>query len=272
MPEIPEMEHYRQLLSQTVTGKDIIEVTVARDRSINIRPEQFTAAIRGGKINQVSRRAKYIILHLQNSFYLITHMMLDGRLYYGPTGMTEGLPGKPHVILDFSDGNSLFFCDLRLGFAHLVNQGQLDAIINELGLEPLDRDFTYEAMYHVYKGKRGAIKPLMLDQKVICGIGNAYSNEILFASGILPDRKVPSLEEQEMHRLFEAIPRVLRAGIHHGGYIEEPFAAFDRTIGGQNNHFMVYDRGAQPCKVCGTTIQEMKLNGRWTYFCTTCQH
>lgn len=271
MPEIPEMERYRELLSQAVLGKRIQNIIVERPRSINVQPGEFISSVTGGIIEGISRRAKYLVFHLYGGLFLLTHMMLDGRLFYGPAGQEEGLPGKPEVIIDFIDGNSLYFCDLRLGFLHLITREGLNETFKELGIEPLSEDFSFEKFTGTFKGRRGVIKPLLMDQKLVCGIGNAYSNEIFFASGILPERKFPSLTDKELRNLWETIPVVLRKGIQNGGYIEEPFAAGDTLTGGQNNHFMVYDRGGQMCKVCGTMINEMKLNGRWTYFCNVCQ-
>lgn len=269
MPEIPEMETYKNMLIRTVVGKPITTAAVERERSINRAVAEFIAAVTGQTIDRVSRRAKYLIFHLSGGLFLLTHMMLDGRLFYGPDN--SSLPGKPHVVLYFNDYNNLFFCDLRLGFVHLLTQEELESLMGDLGIEPLSPDFTWQEFAALLERRRGVIKPLLIEQKIIAGIGNAYSNEILFAAGIIPDRTVPDINEEELHRLWETIPRVLRAGIKNGGYIEEPYADWDHLSGGQIPLFMVYDRGGKPCKVCGTTIKEAKLNGRWTFYCTVCQ-
>lgn len=271
MPEIPEMETYRNMLDRTVVVKNITGAVVNRPRSINIAPEQFSAALVGQFIENVSRRAKYLVFQLRGGLYMVTHMMLDGRIYYGPSGIESGLPGKSHVILNFADNNSLYFCDLRLGYLHLLDQAGTNSELAGLGIEPLSADFTWETFMGIFRGRRGAIKPLLIEQKLIAGLGNAYSNEVLFAAGILPDRVVPSIAENEMRKLWQAIPRLLREAIQNGGYIEEPYASWDNLSGGQIPHFMVYDRSGEPCKVCGTTIQENKLGGRWAYYCVNCQ-
>jgi len=269
LPEIPEMETYKSMLSGTVLGKTIISTVVERERSINKTLSEFTSAVTGQSIDTVSRRAKYLIFQLSSGMFLLTHMMLDGRLHYGPE--ESSLPGKPHVILHFNDNNNLFFCDMRLGFVHLLARQELEGELAGLGLEPLAPEFTWQAFANLLEKRRGAIKPLLIDQKILAGIGNAYSNEILFAAGILPDRAVPAISEEELYRLWQTIPRVLQAGIKNGGYIEEPYAEWDQLSGGQIPHFMVYDRNGQPCKVCGEMIQESKLGGRWAYYCKVCQ-
>lgn len=271
MPEIPEMENYRKLLTQTVLGKKIVNIVVERPKSINMEAADFISSVTGSVVEGISRRAKYLVFHLYGGLFLITHMMLDGRIFFGPKNGDEKLPGKPEVIIDFMDGSSLYFCDLRLGFLHLMTRDGLMKVFNDIGLEPLSDDFKFERFRGVFTGRRGTVKPLLMDQSLVCGIGNAYSNEILFVSRIMPDRKFPTLEDNELRVLWEAIPKVLREGIARGGYIEEPFASWDTQTGGQNNHFLVYDRGGQPCKICGNIIKETKLNGRWTYFCTVCQ-
>lgn len=271
MPEIPEMEHYREMMNQSVIFKQISGVRIDRPKSINSAPELFSQSLLCQKIEEISRRAKYLVMRLTSGRFLLTHMMLDGRIYYGQTGQSDGISGTPHVVLELSDGNSLYFCGLTLGFLHLLTLDQLENGLAELGLEPLSSGFTRQSLIHAFRGRRGAIKPLLMDQKLVAGIGNAYSNEILFRAGILPDRKVAELGEIGFQTLWEVIPKVLQEGIENGGYIEEPYARWDTRAGGQNLKFMVYDRGNMPCRVCGTIIRQTKQNGRWTYFCSVCQ-
>ncbi len=272
MPEIPEMENYRSMILRTVTGKQIAGVWVERPKTINVTIAEFTAALHGQVIDNVTRRAKLLVFHLRGGLYMVTHMMLDGRMYYGAAGDSEGLPGKPHVIIGFSDDTRLFFCDLGLGFLHLVNSSGLERELDGLGIEPLSPEFTLGNFTGLFTKRRGVVKPLLMDQKLIAGLGNAYSNEALFAAGILPDRKIPDIGPGEMEKLWQAIPRILREAVSNGGYIEEKYAVWDNRSGGQIPHFMVYDRGGEPCRVCGNPVRETKLNGRWTYFCNICQH
>lgn len=287
MPEIPEMETYRVMLDKTVLGKSIADVVITRERSINTDKNNFITAVKDKKIKVVQRRAKYLIFSLDNGIYLAAHMMLDGRLYYDDN--TSGkdtlydndndnkenetnLPGRPNVILIFTDGSGLFFCELRLGYLHLLNEESLKSELAPLGIEPLSNDFSLANFINIFGRRRGAIKPLLMNQEIVAGIGNAYSNEILFESRINPERKIGEINEDEMRKLWQSIPVILREGIKNGGYIEEPYSAWDTLSGGQNNHFTVYGRDGQPCVVCGNTIQKYKLAGRWTYVCKNCQH
>jgi len=289
MPEIPEMEIYKNYLNQYAAGKQITDVRVERPRSINRAVEEFAGLVRGTRIEKAERRAKFLMLRLGNGWYLLTHMMLDGRLFYGPPGFdrtAEGqtgpeipgspegprLPGKAHVVLELNDNHSLYFCELRLGYLHLLEAAELNRVTAGLGIEPLGPDYSWSNFTGLLAGRRGKIKPFLIEQKYLAGLGNAYSNEVLFAAGIMPDRPVAALKEGEQRKLFEVIPDTLQAAIRLGGYIEEPFTAGDTLSGGYIPHFRVYDRGGEPCFVCGTPISEVKLSGRWTYFCGQCQH
>lgn len=288
MPEIPEMEIYKNYLNRYVSGKRVTTVRVERFRSINRDVEGFTGSVRGVVMEKAERRAKYLMLYLDNGLCLLTHMMLDGRLYYGPPGLDRNtgpagfaepvgggglrLPGKAHVVLDLDDGHSLYFCELRLGYLHLLDRGELDQVTAELGIDPLGPDYTWANFTGLLSRRRGKIKPFLMEQKYLAGLGNAYSNEVLFAAGLLPDRTAASLKEGEQQRLFEVIPEILQEAIRLGGYIEEPFTAGDTLSGGYIPHFRVYGRGNEPCLVCGTPISEVKLSGRWTYYCVQCQH
>lgn len=272
MPEIPEMEIYREFLNRSILGKRIAGTEITRGRSTNVSPEEFNQWVKDTSIKQILRYGKYIILELSSRKYLCAHMMLDGRIYYEMMGNALELPGRSHIRLIFEDESILHFCDLRLGYLKLLDQEHVDAIKDSLGIDPLDFEYTLAAFMKVIGSKRGMIKPVLMDQKNISGIGNAYSNEILFASKILPERKIPTLTSEEKERLYSTIPDLLRKSIERGGYIEEKFAHWDNLSGGAIPYFKVYDRTGQPCLECGMAITQKEVGGRNAYFCLTCQH
>ncbi|WP_242831342.1 DNA-formamidopyrimidine glycosylase [Desulfitobacterium dehalogenans] len=272
MPEIPEMETYKDYLQLSVLGKKIVGTEIVRERSTNVPPDEFVRWVQDTSIEQVLRCGKYLILSLSSGKALCAHMMLDGRIYYEVAGEPVELPGSSHIQLRFEDDSILHFCDLRLGYLKLLDPSQVQAIKDGLGPDPLDSGFSFTAFLKILSAKRGMIKPLLMDQKNISGIGNAYSNEILFAAGILPERKVPTLTDGEKERLYSVIPDLLRQAIEKGGYIEEPFAFWDNLSGGMIPYFKVYDRSGQPCLQCGDTIRQKIVGGRNAYYCLTCQH
>ena len=267
MPEIPEMETYKILLNKSVKGKKIMQVAVKRHKTVNIPAIEFINKVRGRIIEEIDRRAKYLIFRLKDGNYLLAHMMLDGRLKLA----SDQEEVKAQVIFSLEDGHNLNFCDMRLGYLNYHTPDQLQQELIELGVEPLSEEFTWPLFQEILKGRRGAIKSMLMDQKIIAGIGNAYSNEILFAASLLPDRKIPRLTEQERSNLFEVIPRILRNAIAEGGYIETPFADWDNQSGGMLDKFKVYDREGEQCLVCGKIIKKKQIGGRNAFYCHVCQ-
>lgn len=271
MPEIPEMEIYKKFLMDSVLEKVITEVVVNREKSINSTVDVFRHNLVGQSFTGVERYGKALVLALSNGKYLLTHMMLDGRLYWQQAGEELPLKNPGHVVLAFQDGSSLHFQHMQLGYVHLIEEAQLQLIIKDLGVDPFSEEYTKEAFQQICNQRRGMIKPLLINQKIIAGVGNAYSNEALYVAGIMPERRANSLKDDEVSLLHQAIPAVLQEGIRCGGYIEEPFASWDTFSGRMNKHFRVYDREGERCQACGQLIKSKEVGGRWAYFCPRCQ-
>jgi len=270
MPEIPEMEVYKGMLRETIIHKKITEITINRERAINVEPAVFIDLVQEQLFIHVSRRAKHLILTLGNGYYLVGHLMLGGRIYLAQPG--EKLKTRGSVIFLLGDGTKLYFINLRLGWLHVLTQEEMDEKFQKLGPEPLSEYFTLEVLSDKLVQKRGAIKPLLTDQEFIAGIGNCYSDEILFAARIRPDRKANELNFNEVSQLFTALPQVLNVAIANGGYMEKPFRLGDELTGGHNDHLKVYDREGQPCFHCSDTIRLTTLSGKKSFYCPTCQH
>lgn len=296
MPEIPEMEIYKNYLSKSVKGKQILDVNVLRVKSVNLESTDFCQHVIGNRIKEITRKGKYIIFHLDDGHYLLTHMMLDGRLYllssdYSKNSPEIGklwaeilhspaedlkqkikeLPGKPSVIFRLADNSVLFFCSLTLGYLHYLSQAELETILGKLGRDPLESDFNAEVFSRLLEGKKGMIKPWLMNPKNIAGVGNAYSNEALFGAGILPNRLIPAINSTERVKLYESLIKVLKDSIRLGGDMEEPFAPWDDFTGGYNPYFKVYDRSGKPCPVCQNVIEKSEIGGRNAFFCPQCQ-
>ncbi|KJS19726.1 MAG: hypothetical protein VR72_17390 [Clostridiaceae bacterium BRH_c20a] len=269
MPEIPEMEVYKNQLSKTVIHKKVTGVIINRERAINVEPAVFSELGNDQLIVYVSRRAKHLIVTLGNGYYLVGHLMLGGRIYLAEPG--EKLKTQGSVILEFSGGEKLYFINLRLGWLHVMNEEEMDRQFAKLGPEPLSEFFTLEWLSDNLSQKRGTIKPLLTEQGFIAGIGNCYSDEILFGAGLRPDRKANEINPKESKQLFSAIPTVLRDAIANGGYMEKPFRLHDKLTGGHNEHLKVYDREGQPCSRCPGIIVLTTLSGKKSFFCPSCQ-
>lgn len=293
MPEIPEMELYKNHLNRWVRGKKILGVRIYRAKSINRSENEFIPGIQGSELQEIERHGKFLLLKLDKGQKLLTHMMLDGRLYYLPGDLArvklghdliedpeelkrrvEGLPGKPSVLFAFEDGSLLFFCQLTLGYLHLYGPNELIPFLEELGPDPLDSNFTKEEFRKrlAMGTRRSKIKPWLIQQKNLAGIGNAYSNESLFLARLLPVRALGSLCEEEMTDLYIALIGVLKHSIELGGDMEAPFMPGDELTGGFNPYFQVYERAGQPCNVCGEVIRKEEIGGRNAFYCPNCQH
>lgn len=290
MPEIPEMELYKNNLNSTVKDKTIKRIWIYRPKSINYEVEVFTEQVMGSKISLIERKGKYLVFKLSNGRKLLAHMMLDGRLYYlsgeeSPLESSDfeeanrirdkvpGLSGKPSVILQFEDGSLLFFCQLTLGYLRIFEGDALQPILDELGPDPLDTEFCIEDFSQLLAkaSKRGMIKPWLMQQKNISGIGNAYSNESLYEAGILPTRRIGAISSSERIKLFWALQNILKESIERGGDMEEPFTLNDDFTGGFIPHFRVYDRAGEPCIRCSKLIVKEEVGGRNAFFCPQCQ-
>ncbi|KWX87074.1 formamidopyrimidine-DNA glycosylase [Paenibacillus riograndensis] len=268
MPELPEMENYRKLLSQHLINVPITGVTVNPEKTINMETPEFTQALLGARIVFVERRAKHILFHLHDGRRLLLHLMLGGLLFYGTEA--ERPERSTQVELAFGD-HILYFMGLRLGYLHLLSVKEGEAAMGKLGPELLDRRMTPERFAGLLKGRRGALKSLMVNQQVMAGIGNCYADEIAFEAGLLPTTLVQNLTPDAVARLYDSVRKVLTEATEIGGYMEMPFMTGDTVTGSYNDKCKVYDREGEPCLRCGGTIVKIEVSGRKVFYCPDCQ-
>ena len=264
MPELPEVETIARYLRPELTGQTIIQAQVLWPRSLaGLSAEQFGAQIAGQQILGVSRRAKYLDLQL-TAFHLFVHLRMSGDLAI--KGSNYQPEKHDRLVLQLSNGHSLVFNDTRK-FGRVWLTAHPEDVLGELGPEPFDPSFTPQELYNRLNGKHRQIKPLLLDQSFLAGLGNIYTDEALHLSRVHPLRISDTIILNEAQRLHGAIQTVLRAGIEHNG------ASIDWVYrgGGFQNYFRVYDRQGQPCPVCGTPIQKIVVGQRGTHFCPSCQ-
>ncbi|MBD2847965.1 Fpg/Nei family DNA glycosylase [Paenibacillus sp. IB182496] len=269
MPEWPEMETYRTLLSEKLVGDTIVGTEVTRAKSINVPAEQFDKELTGRVVWYVERRGKNLLLHLDNGRRLLLHLMLGGSMYYGQE--EEDRPSRTvQVTLRLTRG-SLYFIGLRLGYLHLLSVREVEAQLEGLGPEPFDKRMTAERFRACFKGKRGTVKSALTDQHVIAGIGNCYADEIAFAAGVRPSARIPELAEADWERLYAGMMAVLPEAAALGGYMEQPFTHDDKLTGTYNAHCKVYDREGEPCLTCGSPIVRTQVSSRKAFYCPVCQ-
>jgi formamidopyrimidine-DNA glycosylase len=272
MPELPEVETIRRELSSlcglTITGVTVLSPKLIRGASA----DEFADGATGLVISAVERRGKFLLLRLEPGFDLVVHLRMAGRLYVNAPD--DPIEKHTHVIFDLSDGRQLRYIDLRhFGIICLVERdchAEL-GLLTRLGPEPLSDDFTLEYLRAGLARRRGPIKPLLLNQEFIAGIGNIYADESLFAARVHPERPANSLTATEVERLWRAIRDVLSAGIEFGGTTFSTYRHSDGSRGEFAAYLKVYGHEGDPCPLCGTPIQRIRLGGRSAHFCPQCQ-
>ena len=268
MPELPEVETIRRDLAKTIQGKKIKAVEIIDGRVIKEpAAAEFKRRLSGVSFVEFLRRAKVLAIRLSSGEYLVVHLRMTGQLVYACVKSPVA-----RVIFHLSDGTYLNFNDQRV-FAELrlVKDWRELSFVQSLGIEPLEKEFSAAVFRKMLQGKKTKIKPLLMDQTFIAGIGNLYAQEALFCAGIAPQRPAQSLTSAESKRLHQEIQNVLRAGIRYRGSSVDNYVTGDGSAGSYHLRLKVYDRKGEPCAKCHTPLQKISLGGRGTCFCPKCQ-
>jgi formamidopyrimidine-DNA glycosylase len=280
MPELPEVEIIRRDLEKEVVGKKIraAEVRATRNAMRIIRRHgrrrEFEEPLVGARITEVARRGKYLMLGLTGDRVLIAHLGMSGQLLL--VKATADFENHTHVVLRLTGGVDLRYIDPRaFGVLFVVTQEELDGIkeFHRLGLDPLEQPLTWRYFSETLAQRRTKMKSLLMDQRFICGIGNIYSDEILFVSGIRHDRPSDTLSDQEVRRLYRAIQEVLQEAIRERGTSadDEQYRDLFGVVGGYQKLLRVYQREGVACRRCRTAIERTRWGNRSTFFCPQCQ-
>ncbi len=262
MPELPEVETIARRLKPDLVGKTIISADLLWSRTLAVpSPKKFKEQIKGQKILDVGRRAKYLNIQLSD-FNLLMHLRMSGDLSI----RNSTIRAEPHdrLILKLSDGKSLVFNDTRK-FGRVWLTAKPEEVLGKLGPEPLSADFTVQWLHAALHDKRRQLKPLLLDQTFIAGLGNIYTDEALHVAKLHPLAASDSITARQARALHEAIHEVLNEGIRRNG------ASFDWVYRGGEFQFRVYGRADKECPVCGTRIKRILVGQRSTHYCPKCQ-
>jgi formamidopyrimidine-DNA glycosylase len=307
MPELPEVQTVVSELNRKLKNRTIKAVEVNAPKMVVLGPDvvsnvrqvkseevaRFIKLLKNQKILSVKRRAKLLIFNLSGPLSILVHLKMTGqfifedkkqrqktkglyRLVNSADAIPQRLPSKhTHVIVKFTDGSTLYFNDVRkFGYLKLVRDDELNQVreLLEYGPEPLGKKFTFEYFITALKKRsKISIKQALMDPKVVAGIGNIYSDEILFHAKVRPTRRVGSLSEYIFKYIFEYIPVVLKQAIKAKGSSVGDFIRTDGSWGQMGKFHYVYGRGGLPCKVCGTKIETVKIGGRTGSYCPKCQ-
>ena len=277
MPELPEVETIKRGLSKFIINKKLTKTTILCEKS-------FIGAPVTGTVKSIRRFGKALIIDLDSHKSLMIHLRMTGQLIYDgkeryaaghpSDNFTDKLPNKQtRVVLEFDSG-ALYFNDQRkFGFIKVIDTDKVedDAFIKKLAKEPWQ--MTPEEFYEkLQKHKNSPIKAVILDQTIICGLGNIYADESLFMSGIHPATKAGSLTKKEATVLLNMADRAMNISIASGGSTMKDYVKADGTKGDYLDKFaQIFNRTGKPCKVCGTTIKKIRVAGRGTHICPNCQ-
>ena len=264
MPELPEVETLARRLRPHLIGKTIVDADLRWARTLATPSQRlFKQQIKGQEIREVTRRAKFFILHLSKSSLLI-HLRMSGDL--GLRDSTIRPEKHDRLVLKLSDNHSLVFNDTRK-FGRVWLTSTPEVVLGKLGPEPLSRDFTTQWLYNALGKRHRQLKPLLLDQTFLAGLGNIYTDEALHIAKLHPLVLSNSVTREQAGILRAAVRKVLKEGIRRNG------ASIDWVYrGGEfQNYFRVYDREGKSCPVCGTEIKRITVGQRSTHYCPMCQ-
>lgn len=274
MPELPEVETVRRdLHAAGLPGLVVQDTEVSWARSVGGDSAAFREALVGRTVREVGRRGKYLLMPLAPEGHLLCHLRMSGRLFLQPVEAPRS--GYERVILRMSDGRELRFDDTRK-FGRLLFVTEPQDILSPLGVEPLSPDFTGAACERLLAGRGMRIKPLLLGQRVVAGLGNIYADEALWTASVHPARPAASLSRVECHRLRDAIVEVLERGVRNLGtslgHGKTNFIFPDRDSQARNQEELrVFQRTGLPCPRCGTPVSRIMLAQRATHLCERCQ-
>jgi len=298
MPELPEVENLRIGLEKVILDQKILNIEVKNLKIISgkgttrtastVKAKEFKQGLEGEKFTGVKRRAKNLIFELSHDKFILAHLKMTGQFAYHandgknkingghPIEISEtSLPNKhTHVIFKLEKGN-LYYNDTRkFGYVlYFESKKSFDKEdnFNKLGLEPLDKYFNVKYLAENLKNKKGKVKALLLDQSIVTGIGNIYTDESLFESGIMPTRIGSTLTQNEVTKLHSTLIRIIKRAIKVGGSSVATYRLIDESKGNYAREHKVYGKTGKPCLNCQTTLEKTVVQGRTTVFCNKCQ-
>jgi len=275
MPELPEVELISRSLNTLVSGRKIISAKLLRPRlAPDIAPSLFAKKLRNSSVNFVHRRGKHVLFDLSGGKTLIVHLRMSGRFSILAAEAED--PKFTHAVFNLDDGQRLVFDDQRhFGLMKVVETGQLYEAteLKKLGPEPLSGDFTSQYLYRATRASKRNLKEFLIDQTKVCGIGNIYACEALFAAGMDPRKVANKVTKPGAHRLHQSIQAVLTEAISYGSGrpVDPQNLEGNYFSGSAGAGWYVYDREKLRCRNCHELIVRLKQGGRSTYFCRKCQ-
>lgn len=277
VPELPEVETIRRGVEKEFAGKRIKQVTVSGARTVrrHVTPADFASRLEGRRLVAVQRRGKYLLLRLDDKDVVVVHLGMSGQLLR--VAPRDPLDKHTHVVVSFAGAPQLRFVDPRtFGEMFISSADELDDQVPELahlGFDPLEDHLSWVALGDLMRAKATKLKPLLMDQRFVAGIGNIYSDEILWEAGLRHDRGSDTLSGQEVRRLYRSMVEVLSEAVAERGssLADAQYRDLYGQMGDYQHRHKVYDKEGEPCQRCRTPIVKAKAYGRSTYGCPRCQ-
>ncbi|MBI4457883.1 bifunctional DNA-formamidopyrimidine glycosylase/DNA-(apurinic or apyrimidinic site) lyase [Candidatus Uhrbacteria bacterium] len=274
MPELPEVETIRRQLASAVSGRRIDGVTVRYAGRLNVPAPEFAQAVVGARFQDFGRRAKLLLVNLSNGWTIVTHLKMTGRYLLKPG---DAVPEKHvHVVFKLDDGRQLFFEDTRkFGYLKLVRTAELEEKIyakEKYGPEPLEKSFTFDRFKTcLIKRSKKKIKPLLMEQSCIAGIGNIYADEACWYGAVRPTRRVATLSDKELRGVYRGALTSLGAAVKARGSSAVDYVDLYGKRGDYVPRLKVYDRAGKKCSRCSGVIKKIWIGGRGAHYCPKCQ-
>jgi formamidopyrimidine-DNA glycosylase len=273
MPELPEVETVRRRLAPLVEGRrfDEVEITDARLTRPH-DPVEVARELAGERVTLADRRGKYLILRFESGRALVIHLRMTGSVLHQARSELADDPHR-HALVRLDDGTDLLYRDIRrFGTWLLLEPPEVDAYIDaRVGREPLVRAYQAKHLAAELAGRRAPIKAAILDQRTVAGVGNIYADEALWRARIHPLTPAAALDAEEVKALHRGIRQALQLGLRRQGSTLRDYRLPDGGSGSAQHEFKVYGRGGEPCERCGTPIDKIRVAGRGTWYCPTCQ-
>lgn len=273
MPKLPEVEIIRRIIEPQIKGEAIRSVQINHPQIIAHPGEElFVQSLTGQTVENMTRRGKFLTIHFESGDRLVLHLRMTGQLLVTPAAYPE--EKHTHLIAELSGGNQIRYIDVRrFGRFWFLKTDEKDTVtgLDKLGVEPLEDGLTAAYLQERIGKRKKSIKEMLHDQSVVAGIGNIYSDEILYAAGIYPEEKCATLDDADWNRLAEAVKEIILWGITTnemtpGEYLEGRGKEYRNMP-----HLRVYGREGQPCSHCGQTIERIVIGGRSSCYCPVCQ-
>jgi formamidopyrimidine-DNA glycosylase len=273
MPELPEVETIRLALEPHVVGRTFERVEIHDPRLVRpFEPLAVAAELEGERVAALERRGKYLVVRFESCRVLLIHLRMTGSLRHARRGEL-GEDAYRRAVVNLDDGSDVAYRDVRrFGTWHLLEPDEVDEYLGRrLGGEPLERTFTVKRLGERLSARRAPLKAALLDQRTVAGLGNIYVDEALWRARLHPLREAGTLDDDELRRLAKGIRESLRAGLARQGASLRDYATPDGSRGRAQERFRVYGRAGDPCARCGTPIDKIRVGGRGTWYCPSCQ-